>query len=47
MFYYNIFVLYNGLLSLGYSTIFNCTQVISILLEQDIEKNNVLNFPTL
>ena len=47
MFYYNAVALYNGMLSLGYSTIFTCTPAISILLDQDIDKENVLKFPTL
>ena len=47
MFYYNAVPLYNGMLSLGYSTIFTCTPAISILLDQDIDKDNVLKFPTL
>ena len=47
MFYYNAVALYIGMLSLGYSTIFTCTPAISILLDQDIDKDNVLKFPTL
>ena len=47
MFYYNAVALYNGMLSLGYSTIFTCTPAISILLDQDIDKDNVLKFPSL
>ena len=47
MFYYNAVPLYNGMLSLGYSTIFTCTPAISILFDQDIDKDNVLKFPTL
>ena len=47
MFYYNAVALYNGMLSLGYSTIFTCVPAISILLDQDIDKENVLKFPTL
>ena len=47
MFYYNAVALYNGLLSLGYSTIFTCVPAISILLDQDIDKENVIKFPSL
>ena len=47
MFYYNAVALYNGMLSLGYSTVFTCLPAISILLDQDIDKDNVLKFPTL
>ena len=47
MFYYNAVALYNGMLSLGYSTVFTCLPAISILLDQDIDKENVLKFPTL
>ena len=47
MFYYNAVPLYNGMLCLGYSTVFTCLPAISILLDQDIDKENVLKFPTL
>ena len=47
MFYYNAVALYNGMLSLGYSTIYTCLPSISVLLDQDIDKENVLKFPTL
>ena len=47
IFYYNPVALYNGMLCLGYSTIFTCTPAISILLDQDIDKDNVLKFPSL
>ena len=47
MFYYNAVPLYNGMLSLGYSTVFTCLPAISILLDQDIDKENVLKFPNL
>ena len=47
MFYFNAVALYNGMLSLGYSTIFTALPAISILLDQDIDKENVLKFPTL
>ena len=47
IFYYDAVALYNGLLSLGYSTIFTCLPSISVLLDRDIAKENVLKFPTL
>ena len=47
MFYFNAVALYNGMLSLGYSTVFTCLPAISILLDQDIDKENVLKFPNL
>ena len=47
MFYFNAVPLYNGMLSLGYSTVFTCLPAISILLDQDIDKENVLKFPNL
>ena len=47
IFYYNAVALYNGLLCFGYSTIFTCLPSISLLLDQDVKKENVLKFPTL
>ena len=47
LFYFNAVALYNGFLSFGYSTIFTCLPSISILLDRDIAKENVLKFPTL
>ena len=47
MFYYNPVALYNGMLSFGYSTIFTALPSISILLDQDVDKENVLKFPSL
>ena len=47
IFYYNAVPLYNGLLCFGYSTIFTCLPSISLLLDQDVKKENVLKFPTL
>ena len=47
IFYYNAVALYNGMLSFGYSTVFTCLPSISILLDRDIDRNNVLKFPTL
>ena len=47
IFYFNPVALYNGMLSLGYSTIFTCFPSISILLDQDINRENVLKFPPL
>ena len=46
-FYYNPVALYNGMLSLGYSTVFTALPSISILLDQDIDRLNVLKFPSL
>ena len=47
MFYYNAVALYNGFLTLGFSTIFTCLPIISILLDRDVNKKNVLKFPDL
>ena len=47
MFYYNAVALYNGFLTLGFSTFFTCLPIISILLDRDVDKKNVLKFPTL
>jgi phospholipid-translocating ATPase len=47
VFYYNPVPLYNGFLCFGYSTIFTCALSISILLDKDVSKDNVLKFPTL
>ena len=47
VFYFNPVPLYNGFLCFGYSTIFTCTPSISVLLDRDVSKNNVLKFPTL
>ena len=46
-FYFNPVALYNGFLSFGYSTIFTSLPAISVLLDQDVAKDNVLKFPTL
>ena len=47
MFYYNAVALYNGFLTLGFSTFFTCLPIISILLDRDVNKKNVLKFPDL
>ena len=47
IFYYNAVPLYNGMLCFGYSTIFTCLPSITILLDRDIDKDNVLKFPSL
>ena len=47
IFYYNAVALYNGMLCLGYSTIFTCVPSISILLDMDVVKESVLKFPSL
>ena len=47
IFYYNAVALYNGMLCFGYSTIFTCLPSISILLDRDVAKENVLKFPSL
>ena len=46
-FYYNPVPLYNGFMTLGFSTVFTSLPIISILLDQDVDKKNVLNFPNL
>ena len=47
MFYFNAVPLYNGFLTFGFSTIFTSLPIISILLDQDVDKRNVINFPNL
>jgi phospholipid-translocating ATPase len=47
IFYFNPVALYTGFLNFGYSTIFTSLPCICVLLDQDVNKNNVLNFPTL
>ena len=47
MFYFNPVPLYNGFLTFGFSTVFTSLPIISILLDQDVDKKNVLNFPNL
>lgn len=47
MFYYNAVALYNGVLILGYSTIFTSFPSISVLLDRDTEISNVMKFPAL
>ena len=47
MFYYNSVALYNGWLIMGYSTVYTCFPSISVLLDQDTDKINVMKFPDL
>ena len=47
IFYFNPVPLYSGFLSFGYSTIFTSLPCICVLLDQDVNKDNVLTFPTL
>ena len=47
LFYFNPVPLYSGFLSFGYSTIYTSLPCICVLLDQDVNKDNVLNFPTL
>ena len=47
IFYFNPVPLYSGFLSFGYSTIYTSLPCICVLLDQDVNKDNVLNFPTL
>ena len=47
VFYYNAVPLYNGMLSLGYSTIFTALPSITLLLDQDVKIESVLKFPSL
>ena len=47
IFYFNPVPLYSGFLSFGYSTIFTSLPCICVLLDQDVNKANVLGFPTL
>ena len=47
LFYFNPVPLYNGFLTFGFSTFFTCLPIISILLDRDVDKKNVLKFPNL
>ena len=47
IFYFNPVPLYSGFLSFGYSTIFTSLPCICVLLDQDVNKDNVLTFPSL
>lgn len=47
IFYYNPVALYNGVLILGYSTIYTNFPAISVLLDRDIEIKKVMKFPDL
>ena len=47
VFYYNAVPLYNGMLCLGYSTIFTALPSITLLLDQDVKLDYVLKFPSL
>ena len=47
VFYFNAVPLYNGTLSLGYSTIFTALPSISLLLDEDVKKDYVTKFPSL
>ena len=47
MFYYNPVALYNGVLVLGYSTVYTSFPAISVLVDRDTHKKNVMNFPAL
>ena len=47
IFYYNAVALYNGMLCFGYSTAFTFFPSISLLLDNDVSKENVLKFPSL
>ena len=47
IFYFNPVPLYSGFLSFGYSTIYTSLPCICVLLDQDVNKDNVLTFPTL
>ena len=47
VFYFNPVAIYSGFLSFGYSTIFTSLPSVSVLLDQDVAKDNVIKFPTL
>ena len=47
MFYFNAVALYNGVLILGYSTIYTTLPSISVLLDRDTDLSNVMKFPAL
>ena len=47
MFYCNAVALYNGMLILGYSTIYTTFPSISVLLDNDTDRTNVVKFPRL
>ena len=46
-FYFNPVSIYGGFLSFGYSTIFTSLPSISVLLDKDVAKDDVLKFPNL
>jgi phospholipid-translocating ATPase len=47
IFYYNAVALYNGMLCLGYSTVFTALPSITLLLDQDVKREHVIKFPSL
>ena len=47
VFYFNPVPIYSGFLSFGYSTIFTSLPSISVLLDQDVAKDNVIKFTNL
>jgi len=47
MFYSSTFPLYNGILILGYSSVYTALPVISLLFDKDTEVKNVIQFPSL
>ena len=47
LFYFRPIQLYNGLLVLGYATIFTSGPVISLVLDEDVSEMNALKFPEL
>jgi len=47
LFYFRPIPLYNGLLVLGYATIFTTGPVFSLVLDEDVSETNVIQFPEL
>lgn len=47
IFYYSSLPIYNGILVLGYSSIYTALPVISLLLDRDTDIHNVMKFPPL
>ena len=47
LFYFRPIPLYNGLLVLGYATLFTTLPILTLLLDEDVSESNALKFPEL
>lgn len=47
LFYFNAIPIYNGILMMGYATVYTNMPVLSIILDQDADVETLLNFPLL